>query len=279
MFGRLTKVQRIRRRVEDALTGLGLTEIYTPSLREADTDPNALRLPEPITVELAELRTTLVPSLVEAAARNAELGAESIALFEIARVYRPAGGPLPDEHTVVAGILQGDFTRAKGTVEAIHAAVQAPLRINAETHPLLHPGKAAKLEAGWVGELDPRLLEGTWGVFELDLDVLAAASVEPVPFEDVITFPALRQDIALVVDEGVPAGELVAAAQGAVPEVRSARVFDVYRGEQVPAGRKSVALALEFRSAEKTLTDEDAAPLRNRVVDALRERFGAELRT
>jgi phenylalanyl-tRNA synthetase beta chain len=97
MFGRLSPSLRLRRRVEDTLVGLGYSEVYTPSLVEQDSDPDALRLPEPITIELAVLRTSLLPSLIEAARRNHEVGNEGVALFEIARVYLPSGGPLPDE--------------------------------------------------------------------------------------------------------------------------------------------------------------------------------------
>ena len=93
MFGALTAGQRLRRRIENLLTGLGLTETYTPSLRPDDANPQALRLPEPISAELAVLRTSLLPSLVEAVRRNVELGAEHVALFEIARVYLPAREP------------------------------------------------------------------------------------------------------------------------------------------------------------------------------------------
>ncbi len=102
---------------------------------------------------------------------------------------------------------------------------------------------------------------------------------ERVLYEDVITYPALKQDLAFVVAEDVAAGDLVAAAREAVgPELRSMRVFDVYRGEQAGPGRKSIAFRVEFQSPERTLTDEDAAAMRERIVAALAERFGASLR-
>jgi phenylalanyl-tRNA synthetase beta chain len=146
-------------------------------------------------------------------------------------------------------------------------------------HPLLHPGKTARVGAGLVGELHPAVLQGTWAAFELDLEELFAASHEPVTYEDVITYPAVRQDLAFAVPEELPAGDLVAAAREAAgPALREARVFDVYRGEQVGEGRKSVALRVAFQSPERTLSDEDAAALREQIVEALRERFGAELR-
>jgi phenylalanyl-tRNA synthetase beta chain len=130
-----------------------------------------------------------------------------------------------------------------------------------------------------VGELHPTLLEGTWGAFELDLDTLAASAQEPVPYEDVITYPAVHQDIAVAVDEDVEVGSLIEVAREAAGALlRDARVFDVYRGEQVGEGRKSVAIHLAFQSPERTLTDEEAAELRGRIVAALAERFRAELR-
>jgi len=280
MSGRLTLLQRLRRRVEDGLVALGFSEVYTPSLREQDEHPDALRLPEPITVELAVLRTSLLPSLVDAARHNLEVGNERIALFEVARVYLPRGdGELPEERIHVAGIAQGGFSHAKGVVEALLRALHARGTWQRGEHPLLHPGKSARTETGAVGELHPAVLEGAWGAFELDLEALAAASAEPVRYEDVVTYPAVKQDLAFVVDESVAAGELVEAAREAAgPELREARVFDVYRGEQAGPGKKSVAFSVAFQSPERTLSDEDAARLRERIVEALATRFGATLR-
>ena len=98
-------------------------------------------------------------------------------------------------------------------------------------------------------------------------------------YEDVITYPAVRQDLAFSVPEEVAAGDLVAAAREAAgPELREMRAFDVYRGDQVGEGRKSIAFSVSFQSSERTLSDEDAAALREKIVDALAKRFGAELR-
>ncbi len=276
MFGRLTREQQLRRRLEDALVGLGFAETYTPSLRP--DDETTWKLPEPISVELTALRTTLLPSLVDAAARNVDAGARSIALFEIARVYLP-NGDLPNERLRVAGITEGGFLHAKGIVETLYAALKAEPAFERAEDPLLHPGKSARTPAGLVGELHPRLLDGTWGAFELDLDDLFAGSREPVIYEDVISYPSVRQDIAVAVPEDVAAGELVAAARAAAgPELREIRVFDVYRGEQVGEGRKSVAFSIAYQSSEGTLSEEHATSLRDRIVAALAERFGAELR-
>jgi phenylalanyl-tRNA synthetase beta chain len=130
-----------------------------------------------------------------------------------------------------------------------------------------------------MGELHPSLLEGVWGAFELDFEALVGAAADAPQYEDVVTYPPVKQDLAFAVDEAVAAGDLVDAARAAAgPELREMTPFDVYRGAQVGAGRKSIAFRVEFRSPERTLTDEEAAGLRAKIVDALRERFGAELR-
>jgi phenylalanyl-tRNA synthetase beta chain len=279
MFGALTRSQRLRRRVEDVLVGLGLVETYTPTLRPDDPSADALRLPEPLSAELAVLRTRLVPSLVEAARRNLDNGATGVGLFEVARVYLARGADLPEERPHVAGIVEGGFARAKGIVETLHAALKIEPRFARATDELLHPAKAARLDAGVVGELHPTLLDGSWGVFELDLETLFAAARDERTFEDVVTFPPIREDLAFVVADDVQAGDLVDAMRAAAgDELREVRPFDVYRGPQVGEGRKSIAFAVAYQSPERTLTDEDAARLRAAVVGALRSRFGAELR-
>ena len=278
MFGALTPLQRLRRRVEDVLAGLGLAEISTPSLVPAAAEPDGLALPDPMG-DQAVLRQTLLHGLLEAAARNTSVGNEGIGLFELARVYLPRGDDLPEEQLHVGGIVEGGFTPVKGVVESLYGALKAELHIERDARSFLYPGRAARAAEGWLGELHPSLLEGTWGVFELDLEGLLAASRDPIQYEDVITFPAVKQDLAFVVDEGVAAGDLIAAAREAAgPELRELRVFDVYRGEQIGAGKKSIALAAAFQSPERTLSDEDAAAIRGRIVQALAERYGAELR-
>jgi phenylalanyl-tRNA synthetase beta chain len=277
MFGTLTREQQLRRRVEDALVGLGFSETYTPSL--LSTDETAWKLPEPIAAELTALRTSLLRSLVEVAQRNIDAGADRIALFEIARVYL-SNGELPNERLHVAAVVQGGFVRAKGMVEAVYQALKAEPRFQRVEHPLFHPGKTARTSAGVLGELNPRILDGEWSAFELDLESLFAQSREPVAYEDVITYPAVRQDLAFIVPEEAEAGELVdAAREAAGSELREVEIFDVYRGEQVGTGKKSVAFSVTFQSPERTLSDEDAAALRQKIADALAEQFGAVLRS
>jgi phenylalanyl-tRNA synthetase beta chain len=201
-----------------------------------------------------------------------------VALFEIARVYLP-DGELPDEETHVAAIVAGGWPRAKGIVDGLYAALKAEPAFRRAEDDLLHPGKSAATPSGIIGELHPAVLDGVWGAFELDLTKLLEEVPEEVRYTDVVSFPAVRQDLAFAVPEEVSAAELVAAAREAAGrELREMRPFDVYRGEQVGAGRKSIAFGVSFQSAERTLTDEDAAALRDGIVQALRERFDAELR-
>jgi phenylalanyl-tRNA synthetase beta chain len=278
MFGRLTKLQRVRRKIQDTLVGFGYSDAYTWSLVSEAAEGDAVRLQEPLSSEQAVLRTSLLDGLVASARRNVDAGNPHVALFELAHVYLPSGEHLPHEPWHVGGVAAGGFAAAKGAVEGLYAALAV--------EPSFEPvddvrgrGRGARTEEGWVLALREPELPGEWGAFELDVDALVARMPDAVVYEDVITYPPVRQDIALVVDEDVAAGDLVTAAREAVgPELRAMRAFDVYRGDQVGAGRKSVAFAVAFQSPERTLTDEDAAALRSRLVGALERRFGAQLR-
>jgi phenylalanyl-tRNA synthetase beta chain len=273
-FGRLTRWQQVRRLVEDVLAGCGFSEAYTSTfVAEGD-----LRLPQPISQEAAALRAGLAESLVDAARANVAVGATDVALFEIARTNH-RGGELPDERWHVAGVVDGGFAAAKWAVEQLYAALKIEPSVERTSEPLLHPGKAARTAEGWVGEVHPSVLDGVWGAFELDLDALVERAPAVVAFEEVSPYPEVRQDLAFVVDAGVPAAELLAAMREAgAPELVSASVFDEYRGEQIGAGKKSLAFRTAYGSLERTLTDEEAAAVRTRIVDALGKRFGAELR-
>jgi phenylalanyl-tRNA synthetase beta chain len=275
MFGRLTREQLLRRQVEDVLVGVGYAEVYTPSfVAEGD-----LRLPEPLSAEAAALRSVLYASLLEPARRNADGGDEAVALFEVARVYRMSGGELPDERWHVAGIADGGFAEAKWAVEQIYSALGIEPSYERTSESYLHPGKAARTAEGWLGELHPALLDGDWGAFELDVDALADAAPNVAAFAEVSPYPEVRQDLAFTVDEKVPASEILAAIREAAGELlRELEVFDEYRGDQIGEGKRSLAFRLAFGSLEGTLTDEDVAPVRASIVDALASRFGAVLR-
>jgi phenylalanyl-tRNA synthetase beta chain len=278
LHGRLTPEQQLRRRIEDVLVGCGLSEAYMPSLVAADPRPDALRLPMPLSTEMSVLRTTLLPSLLDAARRNREVGNENVALFEIAHVYLSSGQQLPDEPWRVGAVLEGGYADAKGVVDTLLDALRLEPAFERGEHPLLHPGKTAKLPQGWVGEVHPALGQG-WSAFELDLAALGGTARDNVLYEAVSPFPEVRQDLAFVVDEDVPAAALAAAMRDAAgPELRDVRVFDEYRGDQIGDGKRSLAFRVAFGSPERTLTDEDAAALRGKIVDALAKQFSAVLR-
>ena len=278
-IGRLPRLLRLRREVEDVLVGCGLSEAYTPSLVAEDPDPGALRLSLPLSSDQSVLRTTLLPSLLAAAEQNRDVGNEGVALFEIARVYLPSGEELPNERWRVAGVLEGGYADAKGVLDTLYEALHVELRVERGEHPLLHPGKTGRLREGWIGEVHPAVGRG-WAAFELDLGELEAALLERVLYRDVISFPSVLQDLAFVVDEDVPAAELAAAIREAGGElVREVEVFDEYRGEQIGAGKRSLAFRVAFGSTERTLTDDDVAPVRAQIVDTLARNLGAAIRS
>jgi phenylalanyl-tRNA synthetase beta chain len=171
----------------------------------------------------------------------------------------------------------------KGVTEALARALRAPLDVRAAPEPFLHPGRSARLgRAGVLGEAHPLVAEA-WGIeatvslFEIDIDELRAAEV-PV-YRDVLTYPPVRQDIAVVVDAETPAGDVLGHVRDSAGDLlATCEVFDVYEGPQVGEGCKSLAIHLVFQAPDRTLTDEEADAARDRIVGALAERFGAELR-
>jgi phenylalanyl-tRNA synthetase beta chain len=278
MFGRLTKAQRVRRRIQDTLAGFGFSEAYTWSLLPEDSRSDGVRLQEPLSSEQAVLRTSLLDGLVASARRNADVGNADVALFELAHVYLPTEGQLPEERWHVGGICQGGFAYAKGAVEGLYAAL-AVEPVFEPADDLAGRGRGARTPEGWVMLLRDAELPGEWGAFELDVDALVTRVPGVIVYEDVITYPAVRQELAFVLDDEVPAVDVFAAArEAAAPELREIRFLSDYREPPIPEGKKSLAFSVAFQSADRTLTDQDAAELRSRVVEALRRRFDAELR-
>ncbi|HSD81581.1 MAG TPA: hypothetical protein VLB47_13000, partial [Solirubrobacteraceae bacterium] len=185
---------------------------------------------------------------------------------------------------------RADFFAAKGVLDAVLRALRCAWRAEPAQRPFLHPGRAARVlvgedPVGFLGELHPRVA-AAWdfdepvACFAVDLDRVLPPLAEGVQtYRDLTSFPSLRQDIAVVVADDVPAQRVVDVVRAAgAPVLAGAEVFDVYRGAQLGAGRVSLALHLEFRAADRTLTDEDVAPARARVVAALRDQVGGELR-
>ncbi|HWY18029.1 MAG TPA: phenylalanine--tRNA ligase subunit beta [Solirubrobacteraceae bacterium] len=334
-YGVLSHEQRLRRRALDALVGRGCSETVgwtfaSPSLadrlRLEQDDPrrDAPIVENPLSEEQSRLRTTLLGSLLDTAARNVARGMGDLRLFEVGTVFASAGtspqSDAPDgsstaldvrretgvaERRSLAVLLAGelhepnwgvstpapaaDFYAVKGMLEALTSALRvSPIELSPDPQPFLHPGRAAALAIGagepigWLGELHP-LVAASWelpgaSVFEIDLDRLIAAAPAQTDYEDLIGYPPLRQDLAVVLPQDVPVATVLSAARDAGGKLlRDAHVFDVYTGAQVGEGRRSLALALSFRSSERTLSDADVAPARERILAALGE-LGGELR-
>jgi phenylalanyl-tRNA synthetase beta chain len=297
--GTLTPAQRMRRRAEDVLSDRGLLEIVGWSF-EAPGRDEQLRLPEgdartrhvvienPMSEDQSVLRTTLLGSLLDVARHNAARGQGVRGFYESGAVYLATGERLPHEHRALGGLVPGDVFAAKAYVEAVADALRVDMTFAAQPQPFLHPGRSAVVragdtEVGWVGDVHP-LVAAEWDLdgvaaFELDLDaVIAQAAAIPV-YEDLTSFPELREDIAIVVDADVPAATVLATVRAAGGKLLArAEVFDVYRGEQIAAGRTSLAIALTFRARDRTLTDADVAPVREKIVARLAKDLGGELR-
>jgi phenylalanyl-tRNA synthetase beta chain len=297
--GTLTPQQRMRRRVEDVLADRGLLEIVGWSFEAPERDER-LRLGEgdprrrhvvienPMSEDQSVLRTTLLGSLLDVARHNAARGQGVRGLFESGTVYHATGARLPHEHRALAALVPGDVFAAKGYLEAVLAALRVEGAFAAQAQPFLHPGRSAVVSAGgaelgWVGDVHP-LVAADWDLdgvaaFEIDLDAVIAQAGAIAVYEDLTSFPELREDIAVVVDAGVPAArvlDVVRAAGGKL--LARAEVFDVYRGEQIAAGRTSLAIALTFRARDRTLTDADVVPVREQIVARLASELGGELR-
>jgi phenylalanyl-tRNA synthetase beta chain len=216
---------------------------------------------------------------------------------------------VPAQPRHVAGVLAGprvpdgvwgpgrpsDWADAVEAARVVAGTVGVDLTVRAGTQEPWHPGRCAELVVrgadgerlvGHAGELHPKACEALelpprTVAFELDLDaVLAASPAEPVQVAPVSTFPPAKEDVALVVDAGVPAADVLAAVrEGAGELAEEVRLFDVFTGEQLGAGKKSLAFSLRLRAADRTLTAEDTAAVRNRIVKVAGKRVGAVLRS
>jgi phenylalanyl-tRNA synthetase beta chain len=328
--GGLSRAQRLRRRAEDGLRDLGFDQVVGWSftdpgeaerLRIPGDDPRAtpVMLANPLSEEQSAMRTTLVGSLLDVAARNNARGASNLALFESARVYlqdSPKGkavdplaghfagdqpAPFSEPHrfaALAAGTLSerswrgggeaADFFALKGALEALARQLGVELSFAPAEQPFLHPGRSAEVSidgaaVGWLGEVHP-LVCRTWDLdaavaFEIDAaPLIAAATVGEETYEDVTTFPAVYQDLAVVVPADVPAEAVSEAIRAGGGELlQGAEVFDLFEGEQLGENRKSLALNLEFRAPDRTLTDEEVAGLREAIKAKLDE-IGGTLR-
>jgi phenylalanyl-tRNA synthetase beta chain len=276
----------------------------------APDDKPYVRLVNPISADKAVMRHSVLASVLETGEHNARIR-ERLALFEIGPVFfaSEAGG-LPDELQRLSLLLAGprslpgwqgadesrmDFYDLKGLLASLLEGLHIPdVHYEPGTHPTFHPGKCARIlcgekQLGVFGELHPQVRErydwpaafGGTPILAADLDMDALLGLVPALFEiaSVPEFPPVLEDLALVVDESLPAervAELIRRTAGKV--VREVRLFDVYRGEKVGAGKKSLAYSLTYQASDKTLSDKDVAGLRAHILRKLEQELGAKLR-
>jgi len=313
--GGLTRQQALTERIGAALRGAGLNEAITWSFADP-ADVGRLEWPfgpgekpvellNPMSEDQAELRVTALPGMLRAVAHNRNRGVADVYLYEIGAVWFTADGrKLPKERTVVAGVLAGSWSRpgwndravaldlfdAKGVLESVIEDLGiARFKLRATDLPWLQPGRSAEVLVGgdvigWLGEAHPAVLDayecaGPVVVFEVQLKALLKAARDVRPFVDLPRYPGVKMDVALVVDDSVSAEraeQTIRSAGGKLLE--SARLFDVYRGEGVPSGLKSLAYSLVYRDPERTLTSEEVEQTHEKLVRKVTGALGGRLR-
>lgn len=301
--GSLTPYQRDRRRVATLLADVGADEVWTATLvapadlGRSGLSESAVALTNPMAKEESVLRTALLPGLLRTLSHNANHRNPDLRLFELGHVFGvpAAGGALPDEteHVAVALAAEGDDARSAVHVwgrllDALRIAPDTVAVVAAE-HPGLHPTRSASLVAGGVvigviGEVDPEAL-AAWGIdrrvgfLDADLARLTGLPRRPIQITSFSRFPSSDLDLAFVAPDGVAASGLEAALRtGGGELLQSVRLFDVYRGNGVAAGTRSLAFRLRFAAADRTLADNELAAVRTACIDAVVAATGATLR-
>lgn len=286
--GQLTDRQYKTRMVKEVLEGAGLDQAITYSLVSKE-DATAFSMQQRQTIDLlmpmseahASLRQSLLPHLIEAASYNVARKNKDVKLFEIGNVFFANGeGELPDQVEYLSGILTGDyvvnqwqgkketvdFYLAKGVVDRVSEKLNLEFSYRRADIDGLHPGRTAEIllenkVVGFIGELHPILaadndLKRTY-VFELNFDALMAVSVGYINYQPIPRFPGMSRDIALEVDQNIPAADLLSTIHAHGGNIlKDTLVFDVYQGEHLEKGKKSIAIRLNYLDTEETLTDE-----------------------
>lgn len=301
---------RLAEEMRNSLIGLGMTEVVTgtlvdpDALRRVDPDVDPIALSNPQSRDASALRSTLLPSLLAVARRNLNYKAERVRIFEIGRIFSRCSGEEPfSEKLQVEGVLIGardeafwggvpentDFFDFKGILETFVRGVFArKMEIQRIEAPIYEEGYAAAgllngETIGTFGKVAPSIasafdIEEECFAFSLDFPALLSQCSDR-RFRPLPRFPAVERDLAVIVDREVPSGRLVDAIVSVNPElIETARIFDVYKGEQVPSGKKGLAVSLVFRSESSTLSDRDAEGLCAEILDRLSRDFGAKLR-
>ncbi|MCS4904022.1 phenylalanine--tRNA ligase subunit beta [Staphylococcus aureus] len=307
--GQLTDRQYKTRMVKEVLEGAGLDQAITYSLVSKE-DATAFAMQQRQTIDLlmpmseahASLRQSLLPHLIEAASYNVARKNKDVKLFEIGNVFFANGeGELPDQVEYLSGILTGDyvvnqwqgkketvdFYLAKGVVDRVSEKLNLEFSYRRADIDGLHPGRTAEIllenkVVGFIGELHPTLaadndLKRTY-VFELNFDALMAVSVGYINYQPIPRFPGMSRDIALEVDQNIPAADLLSMIHAHGGNIlKDTLVFDVYQGEHLEKGKKSIAIRLNYLDTEETLTDERVSKVQAEIEAALIEQ-GAVIR-
>ncbi|CAI3035894.1 putative phenylalanyl-tRNA synthetase beta chain [Staphylococcus aureus] len=307
--GQLTDRQYKTRMVKEVLEGAGLDQAITYSLVSKE-DATAFSMQQRQTIDLlmpmseahASLRQSLLPHLIEAASYNVARKNKDVKLFEIGNVSFANGeGELPDQVEYLSGILTGDyvvnqwqgkketvdFYLAKGVVDRVSEKLNLEFSYRRADIDGLHPGRTAEIllenkVVGFIGELHPTLaadndLKRTY-VFELNFDALMAVSVGYINYQPIPRFPGMSRDIALEVDQNIPAADLLSTIHAHGGNIlKDTLVFDVYQGEHLEKGKKSIAIRLNYLDTEETLTDERVSKVQAEIEAALIEQ-GAVIR-
>ena len=299
--------------LRDLLATLGMDEVVSYRLTSVESEARLLhgeqehvRISNPIAPEKSVLRRSLLASVLDDLERNASLS-ESLAFFELGPVFDPTPGELPNERRKLALAMTGlrestawdqpdsstmDFFDLKGRVELLLSGLhyRGVNFVPTGSVSYLHPGKAAEVQVGGqtvgvIGELHPLVADkynfGSQRVLVADFDLDALQAIPPsYEIKPVPEFPPILEDIAVIVDEATAAAQVESLIrQTGGKAVSSVRLFDVYHGDQIGAGKKSLAYSLAYQAADKTMTDAEAASIRNKIVKRLEQELGAKLRS
>lgn len=292
-------------RAADLLVDRGYHEAITYTFTDASWQSilfpeQAIALANPISAELAVMRLSLWPGLIQAVRENQRRQQHRVRLFEIGRRFGAGNGA---ETEMIAGIASGpllgeqwgseagkvDFFDVKADVEALltlSGALQE-FRFSAQPHPALHPGQSARIwrgdrPVGWLGALHPQHLKQmdlTYPVFVFELEVAAALGARVPEFAEISKYPAIRRDVAVIVDEAIHVEAITAAVHASAGALlKELTVLSVYRGRQFEKGKKSIALGMQLQDTSRTLTDHDADGIVAQVVDHLARQLNATIR-
>ena len=305
--GQISEHQLQTERLQDLLVDRGYFEAITysfvdPNLHQhfAASDLAPIALANPISADLSVMRQSLWPGLVQALSYNLNRQQDRVRLFEIGRVFNGDKTAIKQELRL-GGLIYGDLTTeqwaetsrkvdfydAKADVEALLIMGGGEIEFVADTHPALHPGQTARIlkngqSIGWLGALHPKLnkpldINGRVFVFELALSAILSAQVPE--FSGVSRYPAIRRDLALVVEQTVTGGQIEHCLKSIDSDILKAfQLFDVYTGDGVEHGKKSIAIAFRIQHGERTLTDEEVDALMTQITDTLQSSLGAVIR-